>query len=1343
MGIGLPSFADDIPEPDSVTVAGNLQEALGCSGNWDPACEASGLIFGGEDGNDTHVWRKTFTVPAGDWEYKAPLNGAWDDNFGLGGERDGDNIPLSLPEESQVRFFYDNDTHWITDNVNSVIATAAGDFQAELGCPDNWQPWCMASWMQDPDGDGVLVFTTTDIPEGDYEFKVALDEDWAVNFGLGGQNGGNVPFSVPGGGGEVTLTFDSNTEEISVNVVANQPDAVTIAGSLQSELGCPGDWQPECTITDLVLGGEDEQDISVWRKTFTVPAGDWEYKAVLNNDWAEGDFGLNAEPGGANIPLSLSEETDVRFFLDFSTGWATDNVNSVIATAAGSFQDELGCPGDWQPWCLTTWLQDPDGDGVLTFRTTQIPPGDYEFKVALDEAWDVSFGLDGGPNNIPLTVSEPGEEVVINFDSRTNDIFLGDIQSGNLDVEQAHWLTADTLLWDIDTQAASEVVLRYAPEANIEATPDGIVGGNTVTLTLSEEPLSDELAEQYPHLADMPVFKLPEAELERVPDMLQAQLAVIATTEDGGLVDATGVQLPGVLDDLFAYDGDLGPVYNGDTPSLHLWAPTAQNVNLLLYPDANPDTAPMSMPMTRDMDTGVWSIEGQPDWDRMFYQYEVEVYVPATGNIETNVSTDPYTLSASADGVRSQIVNLDDADLKPQGWDNLEKPSFENFEDIVIYELHMRDFSVHDDSVPAEYKGKYKAFTLQESVGMTHLSDLSQYGVSHVHLLPLADCATISENPEDRNEVDYDTLASLPPDSEEQQALIWDNRDQDAFNWCYDPHHYNVPEGSYATDADGVARILEFREMVQGLSEAGLRTVMDVVYNHTSQALLGDKSVLDKVVPGYYHRLNGDGNIEMSTCCNNTASEHAMMEKLMVDSLELWAEQYKVDSFRFDLMGHHSLANMEYALQRLRSLTPEENGVDGEKIYLYGEGWNFGEVADDARFVQARQLQLGGSGIGSFNDRVRDAIRGGGPFDQGLTHVQNQGFINGRFFDPNVETGTSAGELTDLLEKTDRIRISLAGNLADYEFTGWDGRPREGGDDSVGYTEDPQENIVYAASHDNETLWDINQYKIPLDRTMDDRIRAQNLGNSLVILSQGVPFLQAGQELLRSKSTDRNTFNSSDWFNVLDFSLQKNGWGRGLPPAQDNEANWEVTAPLLADPELKPDAADMTQALEHVKEMLAIRSSSKLFRLTIKEEVQSQVSFENTGVAQIPGLIAMHITDSLSDDLDPERTEVMVLFNANDEAQTISREKFAGTAFELHPVQQSSVDPRVAEASFDSDTGTFSVPARTTVVFQVGQEAPDPSPVSDGAGGSLNAYLLALLALLGLAGRASRRRLAG
>jgi len=468
-----------------------------------------------------------------------------------------------------------------------------------------------------------------------------------------------------------------------------------------------------------------------------------------------------------------------------------------------------------------------------------------------------------------------------------------------------------------------------------------------------------------------------------------------------------------------------------------------------------------------------------------------------------------------------------------------------------------------------------------------------------------------------------------------------------------------------------------------------------------------------------------------------------MMEKLMVDSLELWAEQYKVDSFRFDLMGHHSLANMEYALQRLRSLTPEENGVDGEKIYLYGEGWNFGEVADDARFVQARQLQLGGSGIGSFNDRVRDAIRGGGPFDQGLTHVQNQGFINGRFFDPNVETGTSAGELTDLLEKTDRIRISLAGNLADYEFTGWDGRPREGGDDSVGYTEDPQENIVYAASHDNETLWDINQYKIPLDRTMDDRIRAQNLGNSLVILSQGVPFLQAGQELLRSKSTDRNTFNSSDWFNVLDFSLQKNGWGRGLPPAQDNEANWEVTAPLLADPELKPDAADMTQALEHVKEMLAIRSSSKLFRLTIKEEVQSQVSFENTGVAQIPGLIAMHITDSLSDDLDPERTEVMVLFNANDEAQTLSREKFAGTAFELHPVQQSSVDPRVAEASFDSDTGTFSVPARTTVVFQVGQEAPNPSPVSDGAGGSLNAYLLALLALLGLAGRASRRMLAG
>ena len=200
-----------------------------------------------------------------------------------------------------------------------------------------------------------------------------------------------------------------------------------------------------------------------------------------------------------------------------------------------------------------------------------------------------------------------------------------------------------------------------------------------------------------------------------------------------------------------------------------------------------------------------------------------------------------------------------------------------------------------------------------------------------------------------------------------------------------------MPEGSYSTNPDGPARIVEFREMVQALNKMGLRVVMDVVYNHTNASGQNPKSVLDRIVPGYYHRLNDSGAVETSTCCSNTASEHNMMEKLMVDSVVTWAKDYKVDGFRFDLMGHHMMSNMLKVRAALDALTLAQDGVDGKSIYMYGEGWNFGEVADNARGVNATQLNLAGTGIGTFNDRSRDAVRGIGPFDSGQRAVGEAG----------------------------------------------------------------------------------------------------------------------------------------------------------------------------------------------------------------------------------------------------------------------------------------------------------------------------------------------------------------
>ncbi|MGD8175115.1 pullulanase-type alpha-1,6-glucosidase [Marinimicrobium sp. ARAG 43.8] len=1100
------------------------------------------------------------------------------------------------------------------------------------------------------------------------------------------------------------------------------PNAVSIPGSLQTAIGCPADWAPDCADTQLAIG-----DDGIWRGTFSLPEGEYEYKAALNNSWDE-NYGQGGVADGSNINLIIDEPTAVHFYYNPHTHWIADSSNYVIATAVGDFQTALGCSSNWDPECLRGWVQDPANTGIYQFTTTDIPPGNYEAKIALNESWDISYG-DVNGNNIAFEVSVIDESVTFTYNRLDNSVSVGDpVNTGDLGSAKAHWLSRNTLVWRVPPDA--DVALHYDAEAGLTSSVDGVSGGEQIPLTHDASGLSDALRARFPHLADYPVFRISDSDLDKIPGILKQQTALSATTGEGRLIDATGLQIPGVLDDVFAYDGLLGPVYNEGVPTIHLWAPTAQSVTLLLYADGKEDTSPTELPMTFDTDTGVWHITGSESWDRQFYRFRVDVYVPATQAIEQNLVTDPYTISANTDGSRSQLVNLDDPDLQPQGWQTLSKPALDAPEDIVVYELHLRDFSISDTSVPEDRRGTFKAFTANDSAGMKHLGRLAAAGLTHVHLLPVFDCATIPENADDRLTL-TDDLSVYAPDSTEQQEAINTIRGSDAFNWCYDPHHYTVPEGSYATNPEGTNRILEFREMVSALNDAGLRVIMDVVYNHTSQALLGGKSVLDKVVPGYYHRLNDSGAIERSSCCENTASEHVMMEKLMVDSLHTWATQYKVDGFRFDLMGHHSKANILKVRDTLKALTMETDGVDGGSLYIYGEGWNFGEVADDARFEQATQPNMAGTGIGTFNDRMRDAVRGGSPFDTGINHVRHQGFINGLYYDPNNDADTDT--LEQLLDSTDRIRIGLAGNLKAFALTDWQGNDTTGDYDAqVGYTEDPQESIVYIAAHDNETLFDINQYKIPLDRDADTRVRVQNLGNSLVLLSQGVPFLHAGQEILRSKSMDRDSYDSGDWFNRLDYHYEDNGWARGLPPAWTTEESWEQIATRLTDERLAVSGEHIQRALAHVEEMLAIRKSSALFRLHTAKAIQSQLRFENTGADQKPGLIAMHLQDSDAD-LDPERDAILVLFNAGTEAQTLSREAWQNADFELHPVQQNSDDALLAEASFDNETGTFSVPARTTAVFQIAQQASNPGNSGGGkkSSGYTGALLLLLLTVLG------------
>ena len=862
--------------------------------------------------------------------------------------------------------------------------------------------------------------------------------------------------------------------------------------------------------------------------------------------------------------------------------------------------------------------------------------------------------------------------------------------TGNVELSRASawWLDATTLAWD--GGGHGQVTLASSHTAELEIRDGALHGGASIAL-VREGVIDGALADRFPHLQGMPAYRLAQPSEVSIPDLLKTQLALVASDADGRITAATAIQKAGVLDELFAYDGPLGVTFERGNPVFRLWTPTARRVSLLLF-ESPVDTSPAQViSMQGDKDTGVWQYNGKPDWKRKFFLYEVEVFVRSTGRIEVNRVTDPYAVSLSMDSRYTQIVDLAAADLLPAGWDSLQKPLVEAPEDIILYELHVRDFSIGDDSVPAAARGTFAAFKAKDSRGMRHLRRLANAGLSHVHLLPAFDCATIPENPADQ--LEPGDLSAHAPDSTRQQAAVAKVQARDGFNWCYDPYHYTVPEGSYATDPQGVQRILEFREMVAALNHAGLRVVMDVVYNHTTTSGQAQTSVLDRIVPDYYQRLDANGEVETSTCCANTATEHRMMEKLMVDSLLTWAKAYRVDGFRFDLMGHHSRANIEKVRDALHDLSLEKDGVDGPSIYLYGEGWNFGEVADNARFVQATQGNMGqGTGVGTFNDRLRDAVRGGEHDDRGLDHVRAQGFVNGLYYDPNAENTGSDAERDALLHAADLVRAGLAGSLVDFRFENRLGRIVSAAEvdyhgQPAAYASDPQEVINYVAAHDNETLWDINQYKLPDGVAMADRVRVQNLANSIVALAQGIPFFHAGQELLRSKSLDRNSFDSGDWFNLLDFSYRDNGWGRGLPLEGQNAANWPVAGPLLANPDLKPTPEHIGAARTHFEELLAIRNSSPLFRLRDAAAVNRALRFHNTGPDQVPGLIVMSI----------ERNDAaaVVLINATKDRQVYKN--ILEGSFALHPLQRQSRDARTREARVEE--GVFHAPPRTTVVF--------------------------------------------
>jgi pullulanase len=520
------------------------------------------------------------------------------------------------------------------------------------------------------------------------------------------------------------------------------------------------------------------------------------------------------------------------------------------------------------------------------------------------------------------------------------------------------------------------------------------------------------------------------------------------------------------FDDYPVYEGnDLELTYSVQSSNFRVWAPTASNVKLLLYDNGNDGGAYKMFDMNRS-EKGTWKLKVDENLKGKFYTFQVRI-----GEKWLEETPGIWVKATGVNGKRAAIIDF--AETNPAGWENDKRPALKNFTDIMLYEVHVRDFSVSQNS-GMKNKGKFLAFTEHgtknlhgDATGIDHLKEL---GITHVHLLPVFDFASVDETKLNENK----------------------------YNWGYDPVNYNVPEGSYSTNPfNPVTRIREFKQMVQSLHQSGIRVIMDVVYNHTSK---GKGSNLDLLVPGYFYRQNADSTwSNASGCGNETASERAMMRKFMVESVVYWATEYHMDGFRFDLMGIHDIETMNEIRAALDKIDPT--------IFMYGEGWTAGKsaLAEEKRAVKKNAKQL--DNIAVFSDDIRDALRGS------WMHSQIPGFVSG----------------VDSLEES--VKFGVVGatqhDSIDYSRLLYSKEP---------YVNNPTQIINYVSCHDDMCLVDKLKESKPADATNDELVRFDKLAQTVVFTSQGVPFIYAGEELYRNKNGIHNTYQSPDSINRIDWN---------------------------------------------------------------------------------------------------------------------------------------------------------------------------------------------------------------
>jgi pullulanase len=588
---------------------------------------------------------------------------------------------------------------------------------------------------------------------------------------------------------------------------------------------------------------------------------------------------------------------------------------------------------------------------------------------------------------------------------------------------------------------------------------------------------------------------------------------------------------------------DLGVTYSVLQTKFKIWSPTASAVKLRLYAKGDGGEATKIIDLTK-RSNGTWQTTVKGDMKNQYYTFQTE----QNGKWLLEFP-DMYAKAVGINGKRGMVVDM--AATNPTAWATDKKPALKNLTDIIIYELHVRDASMAANS-GITHKGRFlglaEAGTKSPQGEATGLDHIKELGVTHVHLLPSFDFNSVDE----------------------AKSTAYGKQ----YNWGYDPVNYNAPEGSYATNAyDGKVRIREFKQLVLAMHKKGLRVILDVVYNHTSDI---DHSNFTQTVPGYFYRHNADGSYSNATACGNeTASEQAMMRKFMIESVVYWAKEYHLDGFRFDLMGVHDIATMNLISDTLHKIDP--------KMFLYGEGWTAGAspLAEDLRAVKKNVLQL--NKIAAFSDDLRDGLRG--PFSDN----KKSGFVSGA-------TGTAESVKFGIVASVQHPQINY--QLVNYSKAPW--------------AKQPYQAIAYVSCHDDPTLFDRLRMSNP-NATEAELIKMDELANGIVLTSQGVSFLHAGEEMLRTKKMVANSYASPDSINELDWSRK----------------------------------TKYKAVYNFYRDMIALRKNHPAFRMPTADMIRQHLEFFEPGD---PMVIGYQLKDHANGDT---WKNIVVLINGNTQTRTV------------------------------------------------------------------------------------------